>query len=208
MLLWMSTTGDVGPAYSNPDSGVAGLPSWSESSVIGMGDPNLSFGSGTTGGTFGLVSNFDLFAADGNTEISGLHYVTSDITITGAGISGGSIDLLAEDLLFVAGQGDTLSTGASGAPAGWSNSIAVTQGDIYAFRAENPDDYSSGFFRLVMSGPGANTTSGITLVEQAVTIGGDVVLVRGRFPVLANGQHPTKQHLLVRHERRQCVHAH
>ncbi len=46
VLLWMSTTGDVGPAYSNPDSGVAGLPSWSESSVIGMGDPNLSFGSG------------------------------------------------------------------------------------------------------------------------------------------------------------------
>ena len=106
----MSTTGDVGPAYSQPASGVAGLPSWSESSVVGMGDPNLSFGSGTTTGTFGLVSDFDAFAGDGDTEISGLHYVTSDITLTGAGISGGSIDLLAEDLIFVAGSNDTLTT--------------------------------------------------------------------------------------------------
>ncbi len=114
VLLWMSTTGDVGPAYSQPDSGVAGLPSWSESSLIGMGDPNLSFGAGTTDGTFSLVSNFDLFAGDGNTEIRGLHYVTSDITVTGAGISGGSVDFLSEDLIFVAGQGDTLTTAASG----------------------------------------------------------------------------------------------
>ncbi len=187
VLLWMSTTGDVGPAYSQPDSGVAGLPSWSQSSVIGMGDPNLSFGSGTTTGTFGLVSNFDAFAADGATILNGLHYVTYDIVLTGAGISGGNINLLAEDILLVAGSADTLTTTASGAPVGWSNSLAVTAGNVYAFRAENSGDYSSGYLRLLMSTPGVDTTQAITLVEQAVTIGGDVVVAAGDFLFAQSG---------------------
>ena len=88
LLLWLSTTGDVGPDYSEPTSGVPGLPSWSDSTVIGLGDPNLSYGAGTTNGTFQAVSNFDLFAADNDTDINGLHYVGSSITVTGAGISG------------------------------------------------------------------------------------------------------------------------
>ncbi len=59
--------------------------------------------------------------------------------------------------------------------------MAVTAGDVYAFRAENPGDYSSGYFRLVMNGPGVNTTQSITLVEQAVTVGGDVVWLPAIF---------------------------
>ena len=187
VLLWMSTTQDVGPAYSLPDSGVAGLPSWSESSVIGMGDPNLSFGAGSTSGTFGLVSDFNTFADDGQTSLTGLHYVTSDITVAGAGISGSTVDLLAEDLLFIAGTGDTLTSTAVGAPAGWSNSIIVSAGDVYAFRAENSGDYSSGYFRLVMNGAGVATTQAITLVEQSVTVGGDVVLEAGDFLFAQSG---------------------
>ncbi len=113
--------------------------------------------------------------------------MTSDITITGAGISSGSLDLVAEDLIFVAGSNDTLTNGASGVPAGWTNSIAVTAGDVYVFRAENPGDYSSGYFRLVMNGPGADTTQGITLVEQSVTVGGDVVIDAGDFLFAQSG---------------------
>ncbi len=41
ILLWSSTTSDVGPAYFQDPSGVPGLDSWSDGTVIGMGDPNL-----------------------------------------------------------------------------------------------------------------------------------------------------------------------
>ena len=85
-------------------------------------------------------------------------------------------------------------------PAGWTNSIAVTAGDVYVFRAETPGDYSSGYFRLVMNGPGANTTEGITLVEQSVTVGGDVVLEAGDFLFAQSGNIQENRHLLVRHQ--------
>ena len=58
---------------------------------------------------------------------------------------------------------------------------------MYVFRAENPGDYSSGYFRLVMNGPGVNTTEGITLVEQSVTVGGDVVIEAGDFLFAQSG---------------------
>ncbi len=169
--MWLSTDSDVGPDYGEATSGVAGLSSWSEGTVIGMGDPNLSYGVGTTNGTFQAVSNFDLFAADNDVEITGLHYVGSNITVTGAGISGGSIDLTVGDMLFSTDDAESLSNAAAGAPAGWSNSIATAPGSIYAFRAENAGDYSSGFFRLVMNDPAVNETQGLTLVEADTKIG-------------------------------------
>ncbi len=125
VLLWLSTNQDVGPAYSGPPSGVTGLESWSDGTVVGMGDPSLSFGAAATNGTFSKAVDFDLLAGDSNADITGLHYVASDITLTGPGISGGSIDLLAGDMLFITAASENLSTTASGAPAGWSSSTVT-----------------------------------------------------------------------------------
>ncbi len=198
ILLWMSTTSDIGPLYGQDPSGVPGLDSWSDGTVIGMGDPNLSFGTGTTTGTFSAVTNFDSFAADFNVDITGLHYVTSDITVTGPGITGGSVDLLAGDVIFLTQAGETLSTGAAGPPAGWANNIVTAAGDIYAFRAENTGDYSSGYFRHVHNSA-AGTTQGITLVEQSTTIG-DTVIDAGDFLFSRGGVSGDERRLLVRHQ--------
>ena len=111
---------------------------------------------------------------------SALHYVANDITITGAGITGGSIDLLKGDVIFVTLDAETLSNAAAGAPAGWSNSIATNAGDVYVFRAEDTNDYTSGYFRQVMNDPSANGLAGVTLVEQATTVG-DTLLAAGDF---------------------------
>ena len=91
--------------------------------------------------------------------------------MTGAGISGGTIDLVTGDMLFIVETPESLVNAAAGAPAGWANSIATTTGNIYAFRAENAGDYSSGFFRLVMNDPAVNESRGITLVESDTYIG-------------------------------------
>ena len=185
ILLWLSTTDDVGPAYSQDPSLVPGLDSWSDGTVIGMGDPGLSFGSGTTTGTFSAVTNFDSFAADFNVDITGLHYVTSNITVTGAGIATGSIDLLSGDVIFITQAGESLSNAATGAPVGWANSIVTSAGDMHVFRAENTDDYSSGYFRLLMNDPSLAQTTAITLAEQATTVG-DTVLGAGDFLFVDN----------------------
>ena len=39
-----------------------------------------------------------------------------------------------------------------------ATALRSAHGDVYAFRAETPGDYSSGYFRLVMNGPGVDTT--------------------------------------------------
>ena len=181
VLLWLSSTDDVGPDYSQPGSGVSGLESWSEGEIIGVSDPNLSFGSGTTNGTFSSIVNFDLFAADSDVDITAMHHVIADITLTGPGILSGSIDLLAGDVIFVTDTAETLNNAAAGAPAGWANNIVTAAGDIYVFRAENTANYSSGYFRLLMTDPSVTQTTAITLVEKATTVGGDAALAAGDF---------------------------
>ena len=83
-------------------------------------------------------------------------------------------------MIFVTLDAETLSNAATGAPAGWSNSIVTAAGDVYVFRAENTNDYTSGYFRQVMNDPSANGLAGITLVEQATTVG-DTPLAAGDF---------------------------
>ncbi|WP_075086540.1 tandem-95 repeat protein [Mariniblastus fucicola] len=178
--LILSTTDDVGPAYMNPQSDVAGLPSWSDGSVISMRDTgSLSFGENDTDGVFNLINNFDTFAADSDVDLTALHFVTNDATINGAGVFGGSIDLLAGDILFVTNAAESFSNTATGAPVGWSNNIASNAGDIYVFRAEVSEDYSSGYFRQVMVAPGSPVQA-ITLVENATLIG-DTFVAAGDF---------------------------
>ena len=74
IFFWFSTAGDVGPTGGSgggPASGTPGLANWSEGEVIGFGDPNMSFGSDTTDGTFLSIADFDAFAADSDVNLIG-----------------------------------------------------------------------------------------------------------------------------------------
>ncbi|WP_418315731.1 DUF4347 domain-containing protein [Piscinibacter sakaiensis] len=165
VILWLSTSGDV------TASGVSGMANWSQSNVLAVGDPGLSFGSNSTGGRVTSVTDFDNFGSD--VDIVGLHRVGRAVTLSGAGISGGSVSLLAGDMLFVTEATENLSTTAGSPPAGWSSSITTSAGSIYAYRPAAANDYGSGFFRRVTTGSlGANTTREIALVETATTVGG------------------------------------
>ncbi|TWT84883.1 PilZ domain protein [Planctomycetes bacterium CA13] len=189
IFFWYSTSGDVGPTGGSgggPTSGTPGLTNWSEGQVIGFGDPNMSFGVDTTDGTFLSITDFDAFATDTDVEMSGMHYVANDITITGAGITGGSLDLQKGDVIFVTLDNESFSNAAAGAPVGWSNSIAISGGDVYVFRTEFTNDYSSGYFHHVMNDPSAGGLTGITLVENAVNVG-DTALSGGDFLFAQSG---------------------
>ncbi len=164
VLLWMSTSGDVS------GSGVPGLPSWTQSTVLTFGDPGLSLGANATGGRFSTLTNFDTFGTD--VDITGLHRVNQAVTLTGPAISGGSVSLVKGDMLFVTPAAESLSTAAGSPPAGWSSSISVAAGSIYAFRPVSGGNYGSGYFRLVTVGPGINPTREIGLVEAPTTVGG------------------------------------
>ncbi len=72
IFFWFSTAGDVGPTGGSgggPASGTPGLANWSEGEIIGFGDPNMSFGSNTTDGTFLSIVDFDSFAADNDVNL-------------------------------------------------------------------------------------------------------------------------------------------
>ncbi len=167
VILWLSTSGDVAA------SGVPGAANWSQSSVLAVGDPGLSFGSGSTGGRVSSVVDFDGFGSD--VDIVGLHRVGRAVTLSGTGITGGSISLQAGDVLFVTAAAETLATGASTPPVGWSSSIGTAAGGVYAYRPASVGDYGSGYFRHIITDPGANTTREIALVETATSVGGTVL---------------------------------
>ena len=167
VLMWLSTSGDV------TGSGVAGLPNWGQASVLTLGDPGLSLGTGSTAGRTAVQADFDNFGTD--VDIVGLHRTNTALTMTGTGIDGGSIDLLVGDVLFVTADAETLTTGAGSPPAGWANNINTAAGSVYAFRPVSSNDYSSGYFRLVMADPGVNTTHEIALVEKPTSVGGTVL---------------------------------
>ena len=120
--------------------------------------------------------------------------MTSNITATGAGISGGSSIRLAEDA-DPSPVNETVSTGAS-VPR-WMDQQHC--GDRRRHYVSEPKTRRllQRILRLVMSGP-ANPTTGITLAEPAVTIGGDVVMAEGDLLIRAKGER-RERHLLVRH---------
>ncbi len=187
--LILSTTGDVGPAYNEMTSQVPGMPSWSDGSIIAMREANISFGENDTAGTFTFLSNIDAFAADSNFQLTGLHYVTNAMTINGTAAVGGgagAVDLLAGDILFTSGAAETLTSTAAIPPAGWTNSSATAVGNIYAFRPIAPEDYSDGFFKLVLNQPGTAPTIAFTMAEASTTVG-DTVINKGDFLFVEDG---------------------
>ncbi|MBW2377726.1 MAG: hypothetical protein JRF55_17385, partial [Deltaproteobacteria bacterium] len=160
--VWLSTQDPVS------NSGAPGLDSWDDAEVLGIGNPDLRFGLGTTNGTFSSVFNTEDFGAP---DIDAMHYVSRDMTVGTNNFQ-----------LF---QGDVLVSLEAGATLTSSNSLAVAKDDIFIFRPDTPGDYSSGTFLMFFDSSLAwddDDIQAFTLVEQDTTVGvgaGSITLLAG-----------------------------
>ncbi len=166
--LWLTTDTDV------TGSGVTGLGSWGASEILSFGDPGFSLEPGTTAGTVTSILNLDDFADDANADLNGMHYV-SQAVVVGSGAN--LVTLLAGDVLLTVEANESFTS---------TNSISVTDDEIFAFRPDAVGDYSSGTFVLVaddlQSIHGAADTWALTLVETDTMVG-DTTLTAGSFLV-------------------------
>ena len=172
--LWLSTIGDVS------NSNAPGLDDWSEGTLLEFGNPGLLLEPDTTAGTFTAMFDLDDFG-DGNVDIDAIHYVGSNITVGSAT----TFDLLEGDVLLSTTVSETL-TG--------TNSISVSDEDVFVFRPDMQGDYSNGSFHFLIDGSqmfegtfeASNTEDldviGLSLVERDTTVG-DRVIARGTFLV-------------------------
>ncbi|MEM8499380.1 MAG: LamG-like jellyroll fold domain-containing protein [Pseudomonadota bacterium] len=156
---WFSTPDDVS------SSGVTGADSWTEGSAIQIADPSLAFEPGTTSGTAAVVFNLDAFPGGDDGDISGVHYVSSDITVNG-------IALQAGDAVFAI-TADITVTGTSG-------TYTANKEDIHFFRPDTAGDYSAGSFAELVDSPTAGEINALTLLEEDVALA-DTTLDAGDF---------------------------
>jgi uncharacterized delta-60 repeat protein len=150
--LWLSTDKAATAAAS------AGGLSWTDGAVMRFGNPYLVLGSGTTTGTFSQVFDVDSFAADGNANITALHFVRSNVTVGTVN----PVSLQPGDVLFAVDTGETFG------------GQAVGKSDVVLFRPVVEGNYSAGSFSILLRNPGGtgNDVRSIALVEAALTIGG------------------------------------
>ena len=154
--LWMTTEQDV----ASP-SGANGLDSWTGGSVLSFDDPNLAFDPGVTDGTLSNVFNLDNFIQDGDSRLDAIHYVGTNMTV-----GTNAIALQAGDILLSSVFNETLVNSDA-------STLAVTSRDVFIFRADSLADYSLGgtFIKLIDGADLSVEIEGITLVEQATTVG-------------------------------------
>ena len=164
-LLWLSTSSDV-----DSPSGITGLDSWTDGSVIYHDAPNLSLGTGANTGTLNGFLNFDHLVDDQNVDIDALHYVTTDITVGGAN----AVPLRVGDILFSTSDNESFHAGA----------VSAGKADVMLFRPDVVGDYTSGTFSVLLDNlggtSGASQVYSITLVEQTTPFG-DTTLQAGDF---------------------------
>ncbi len=166
--LWMSTESDVTGGGLPTATPLPPLDSWTEGEVLQFADPDLALWPGTSGGSFSTVFDLDAFAADGNSDIYGLHFVTRDIRVGNATFFE---DLQEGDLLLTTKDDEILG------------GLSVTRGEVVLFHP-TAGDYGAGTFTLLLddfaSLHGGGETLGLTLVEQDTQVG-DVLLTEGSF---------------------------
>ncbi|PON17365.1 hypothetical protein C2W62_13580 [Candidatus Entotheonella serta] len=134
--LWLSTDGNV------TGSGIPGLDAWTDGEIIRMSNPNLTFGT-VTSGTFSSVFDIDQFADDSNTAINGMHYVSQAVVV---GSGGNTVSLQAGDVLLTTEDNEDFTS---------TNTISVNDDEIFAFRPDVAGDYSSGTFIMVADNLGS-----------------------------------------------------
>ena len=161
--LWLTTNDDV------VGGGAPGLNDWTGGNVLNVGG-SLTLEPGTTSGTFSAVFNLDDFG-DGDTIVTGTHYVSRDMTL-----GTNNVQLYAGDLLLSVDTNENLDGG-----------LTVDDRDIFIFRPTTSGDYSAGTLTLLFDGNdiGLGTLTAFTLVEHDTTVG-DVTLSAGEL-LLAHG---------------------
>ncbi|GJL51164.1 MAG: hypothetical protein NPIRA01_23910 [Nitrospirales bacterium] len=156
--LWFSTTSNVS------GSGASCLNSWSSAQLVQLKQPSLAFEPGTTSGTFSSISDLNNFTFF--TDVTAIHYVSRNMTVGGA--TSPSIDLLAGDVLLSLAYFTVLTS---------TNTITVTEDDVFVFRPDTPGNYSSGTFIFLLNNPAGIFVEikGLSLVEQDTVVGGQTL---------------------------------
>ena len=166
--LWLSPESDA----SSP--GWPGVNAVAKSEVVALSHPNLAFAPSTTGGTFSHVFDIDDFAADGNAQLAGLHYVARPVALPG-------FTLQAGDVLLSLDSNETLVG---------DNTLAVLDDEVVVFRPNAPGDYRSGRFIQLLDDfgtlHGGGKTKDFALVEQDTGFG-EIILGAGTFVFTRDG---------------------
>ena len=160
--LWLSTEDVVA------GGGQSGNDNWNPSDLIGIADPQLNLGPGTTSGTFSTVFDADGFSI--GWDMNAAHYVTADIQIGSS-----NFQLLAGDLLISPKYNGTIFTSNNlvALDTGFQASVTANNADLVVFRPDNYGDYSKGQFAMLLEDvAGGNWLQGITLIERNITVGG------------------------------------
>mgnify|MGYP000229921358 FL=1 len=139
------------------DSGVNGLEAWEAGDVLSLSDPNLKFGD-TSVGTLSIYFSLSNLG-DGDVTISGLHYVTSYVTV-GTDSSGDPVTLMPGDLLFSTADDENF------------DDVAVKKKDIALFRPDTPGDYTSGTTSVLLDDLTSKDLFDFALIEKTVTVAG------------------------------------
>ena len=163
--LWLTFASD------ETSGGAPGQDTWTGGEVLQFGG-SLAFEPGSTSGTLSAVFDLDDPAfSDGDTIVNALHQVSQDITV-----GTNSFQLYAGDILLSTQAAENLT------------GLSVSEKSVFVFHPDTPGDYSSGTFTLLIDGNdlGLSRITGITLVEQATTVG-DVTLNAGEFLLAHDG---------------------
>ncbi|MCB2223481.1 MAG: putative Ig domain-containing protein [Actinobacteria bacterium] len=157
-VMLFSTRDDVG------SSGIPGLASWNDGSVLMFGEPGAQWDPPLTAGTFGLGTDLETLGAD---DVAGVHLVTRTVTVGSAP----SVALQPGDLLFSLDGDRTLTS---------LTTVTVQRNDVVLLRPATPGDYTSGTLSVLLDDPLGAELRGLTLVEVGTTVG-DVPLAAGEF---------------------------
>ncbi|WP_341218582.1 cadherin-like domain-containing protein, partial [Neptunomonas phycophila] len=139
------------------DSEIDDLEAWEAGDVLSLSGPNLNFGDDSDGTLSIYFSLSNL--GDGDVTISGLHYVTSYVTV-GTDSSGDPVTLMPGDLLFSTADNENF------------DDVAVKKKDIALFRPDTPGDYTSGTTSVLLDNLTSKDLFDFALIEKTVTVAG------------------------------------
>lgn len=152
---------------------VSGLPTegttaWGGGEIVEFSgsDLNLEATNSQTEGSFASLFNLNTFnfggdSDDNSVKTNAVHFVTTNLTIGTIN----TFDLEVGDVLLAVDKNEGF-TGSNGL-------LEVNDDDLFLFRPDTVNDYSSGEFYMLLEDltSGSKTLQGISLIEQDVTIG-------------------------------------
>ncbi len=170
--LWLTAQDNTIPSDTN-------LAEWKHGDVVGFGNA-ATFGETTTSGDFSLL--FALFLNDASqADLRGMHYVSRSLTL---GSGSNTFDVQPGDLIAALDIGGTLLS---------SNSLAVSENDVFVFRPDTPGNYANGIFTMLLQDPVSANIHAITLVEEDVLLADGTNLTAGTFLLAHSGPHEDVQ---------------